>query len=211
MTFKKKYRGYNPAEVDSYIADLEKTAERELEIRVAQKERIDELTEENYAFREQLRKYKENEDAIAQSLIVSQNLAQKMKYDADKYADVVLTRAKIFYATWRAYSQTIISSLLPEEVEEFNKLQRKIEDVINAYEGKDIAKEIEEGAYDVDKAPKAKSQPKESSSSRTSAYKNPITAIEQAAEQVIDLSELTRTDLSLEDLCEELGLLATKE
>ena len=223
MTFKKKFRGYDPAEVDKCIAQMEKTADRELEIRVAQKDRIDELTDENYTLREQLKKYQKDEDAISQSLIASQNLAQKLKFDAEKYSDVVLTRAKIFYATWRAYSQTLISSLLPEEVAEFNKLQRKIEDVINAYEGKDVAKEVEENKlYDANKKQDAaatlsmeqkQAQPttKTGGSRISGAYNNPISKVEQAADQVIDLNELIRTDLSLEELCDELGLTSKKE
>ena len=218
MTFKKKHRGYDPAEVDKYI---EKTAAHEQEIRVAQKERIDELTDENYTLRQQLKKYQEDEEAISQSLIASQNLAQKLKFDAEKYSDIVLTRAKIFYATWRAYAQTLISSLSPEEVTEFNKLQRKIEDVINAYEGKDIAKEVEEKELSSTKkeqdaaatvSTQKQSQPatKATASRITGAYGNPIAKVEQAADQVIDLNELIRTDLSLEELCDELGLTGKK-
>lgn len=216
MTFKKKFRGYNAKEVDKYI---EETAAREQQIRTAQKERIDELSDENYTLRQQLAKYQSNEEAISKALVVSQNLAQKMQFDAKKYSDLVLTRAKIFYATWRAYAQTLISSLSPEEVAEFNKLQRKIEDVINDYEGKDIAQEIEEGIYNPDRQDAAAAvstatgnQPSKQTTSKrvAGAYTNPISKVEQAAEQAIDLSELTRTDLSLEELCAELGLTDKK-
>ena len=192
MNFKKKMRGYDPADVDKYLQELENTSKREMEIRVSQKERIDQLTEENHTLRQQVQQYKTDHDAISQSLIASQNLAQKLKFDAEKYSDVVLTRAKIFYATWRTYSQTLISSLSNEEVEEFNRLQQKIEDVINAYEGKDVAKEMDE------------------MSRATGGYKNPISKIEQVADQAIDLSELARNDLSLDDLCSELGLMSKK-
>lgn len=190
MTFKKRFKGYDPAEVDKYI---EETAARDKATRVAQKERIDELTEENYSLREQLKKLQANEEAISATLIASQNLAQQLKHDADKYADVVLIRAKIFYATWRAYSQTLISSLSAEEVAEFNKLQRKIEEIINAYDGKDISKEVEERVY-----------------AALGTYQNPITKVEQAAEHAIELSELAKPDLSLDDLCAELGLISKK-
>ena len=207
MKFDKKLRGYDPAQVDRYLQELDKNAEREMDIRIAQKERIDQLTEENRVLTEQLNKYKENEQAISQALVASQHLAQKLKFDAEKYSAVVLRRAKIFYATWRAYSQTIISSLLPEEVEEFNKLQRKIEQVINAYEGRDIEAEIAEGHYDVNgtgvgvSAAAANAQP---------TTTNPITRVEQAAEQVIDLNELNCADVSLDDICAELGLIDKK-
>lgn len=232
MTFKKKLRGYDPAEVDKYI---EETAAQERQIRTAQKERIDELSDENYTLRQQLRQYQTDEQAISKSLIASQNLAQEMKFDAEKYSDLVLTRAKIFYATWRAYAQTLISSLSAEEVAEFNKLQHKIENVINAYEGKDVEREIEESksaaatalaverqanfanagvAEQTNSADEQKQQvravdvtPSEATMGTSS---NPITKIEKAADQVIDLKELTRTDLSLEELCAQLGLTVNK-
>ena len=209
MTFNKKLRGYDPAQVDSYIQEMEKTAQRELEIRVAQKERIDQLMEENLTLQQQVKKYREDEQAISQSLIVSQNLAQRMKYDAEKYSDIVLTRAKIFYATWRAYSQTIISSLSPEEVAQFNKLQTKIEDIINAYEGEDIAKEYEERHFEEHIVRSAASTVAKRPTATTS-YKNPISKIEKTAEHAIEFDELNRSDLSLEDLCAELGLTAKK-
>lgn len=209
MKFGKKMRGYNPAEVDKYIQEMEQNAQRELEIRVAQKERIDQLTEEVLTLQQQVKKYHDDEQAISQSLIVSQNLAQRMKHDAEKYSDIVLTRAKIFYATWRAYSQTIISSLSPEEVAEFNKLQGKIEQIINAYEGKDIVQEYEDRQFEASIIQNAAATTSSNSGS-SSKYKNPITKIEQTAEHVIEFDELNRSDLSLEDLCVELGLTAKK-
>ena len=211
MTFNKKLRGYDPAQVDSYIQEMEHSAQREKEIRVAQKERIDQLMEENLTLQQQVKKYREDEQAISQSLIVSQNLAQRMKYDAEKYSDIVLTRAKIFYATWRAYSQTIISSLSPEEVAQFNRLQSKIEEIINAFEGEDIAKEYEERHFEetiVHSA--ATTASAKSAKVGSTGYKNPITKIEQTAEHAIEFDELNRSDLSLEDLCAELGLTAKK-
>lgn len=235
MDFKKVFRGYDPQEVEKYIAD---TAQKEQQLRASQKERIDELLDENYILRQQVKQYQTDEQAISKSLIASQNLAQELKFDAEKYSDLVLSRAKIFYATWRAYSQTLIASLSAEEVREFNALQRKIEGVINAYEGKDVAKEMTERAEnnkqtdagiitdtksDSQKqavATEASVQPAETSMAETvevtpsettmGVFANPITKIENAADQVIDLRELTHPDMSLEDLCAELGLTVKK-
>lgn len=235
MDFKKVFRGYDPQEVEKYIAD---TAQKEQQLRASQKERIDELLDENYILRQQVKQYQTDEQAISKSLIASQNLAQELKFDAEKYSDLVLSRAKIFYATWRAYSQTLIASLSAEEVREFNALQRKIESVINAYEGKDVAKEMTERAEnnkqtdagvitetksDSQKqavATEASVQPAETSMAETvevtpsettmGVFANPITKIENAADQVIDLRELTHPDMSLEDLCAELGLTVKK-
>ena len=205
MNFKKKFRGYNPKEVDKYI---EEQAAREKQIRTAQKERIDELSDENYALRQQVKQYQTDEQAISKSLIASQHLAQELKFDAEKYCDLVLTRAKIFYATWHAYSQTLISSLSAEEVAEFNRIQRKIEDIINAYEGKDVAKEVGETKQ---RQQQTRSKVDVTPSRETmGVYANPIKKIEKASDHVIDLSELTHPDMSLEELCAELGLTVKK-
>ena len=224
MTFKKKFKGYDPAEVDKYIAETES---RDKQVRAAQKERIEQLSDENFTLRQQLKQYQTDEQAISKALISSQNLAQEMKFDAEKYSDLVLTRAKIFYATWRAYAQTLISSLSPQEVTEFNNLQRKIEMVINAYEGRDIANDIANDMVESNSAAAAattewqtdlareqiKRNPADLTPSQatmqTSA--NPITRIEQAADQAIDLRELSRADLSLEELCAQLGLTVNKD
>lgn len=232
MNFKKVFRGYDPAEVDKYIAD---TASKEQQLRVAQKERIDELSDENHTLRQQITQYQTDEQAISKSLVASQKLAQELKYDAEKYSDLVLSRAKIFYATWRAYAQTLLAALSPEEVAEFNKIQRKIEDIINAYEGKDVAKEMDEreklhasysavAASDTATEPKTQVKIEQPSEPQTRAdvdvtpsettmgiYANPIKKVEQAADQVIDLRELTKVDMSLEDLCAELGLTVKKD
>lgn len=288
MTFKKVFRGYDPEQVDKYIAE---TALKEQQLRAAQKERIDELSDENYALRQQVKQYQMDEQAISKSLIASQQLAQELKFDAERFSDLVLSRAKIFYATWRAYAKTLVASLSDEEVRQFNELQRKIENVINVYSGGDIAKETEaqteaqtaaanasqpeqpqqrpqpqpEPMQEQERQPEPQSEPQQTPmqehqteqtyqpeqaprqdvfaefervptpevapradeetwrqaravvdvtpSEQTMAmgrYSNPITRVEQAAQQVIDLRELTRTDLSLEDICAELGLIDKK-
>ena len=216
MNFKKVFRGYDPDQVDKYIVE---SATREQQIRAAQKERIDELSDENYALRQQIKQYQTDEQAISKSLITSQTLAQELKFDAEKYSDLVLSRAKIFYATWRAYSQTLISSLSAEEIAEFNKLQKKMEEVINVYEGKNVTSEMNDinaqrakmAATEAEVQQARKIVDVTPSETTMGIYANPIKKVEQAADQVIDLRELTRTDLSLEELCAELGLIAKKD
>ena len=74
MNFKKVFRGYDPKQVDKYIAE---TAQKEQQLRTAQKERIDELSDENYALRQQIKQYQTDEQAISKSLIASQQLGQR--------------------------------------------------------------------------------------------------------------------------------------
>lgn len=246
MKFKKVFRGYDPAQVDKYIAEL--TA-KEQQIRTAQKERIDELSDENYALRQQVKQYQTDEQAISKSLIASQHLAQELKFDAQKYSDLVLSRAKIFYATWRAYAKTLVASLSSDELKAFNELQRKVENVINAYEGKDVEREMsqplnvkKEDEQEIAQRPQqqsaqpvqtpvsgedAREQPTDPTADDTvevaseaqpsvdvtptettmGVFENPITKVENAAEHKIDLMEVLKPEMSLEELCAELGLM----
>ncbi len=214
MQFKKCFRGYNPQQVDKYINE---TAQKEKDIRIAQKQRIDQLTEENRLLTEQVTQYQQDEQAISKSLIETQKLVEEMRGDAERFSQLVLARAKLFYASWRAYSQTLIATLSPQEVENFNKLQKKLEFIINAYEGKDVHAETIQlkerilNGKQPQQCPANTEQPAEDTNvtptqTTMGVYKNPITAVEQAA-QVIDLRELATTDLNLEEICKDLGLI----
>ena len=114
-----------------------------------------------------------------------------MRLDADKYSEFVLTRAKIFCASWQAYSQTLIAALTDEEVKAFNALQKKIESLIADYENRG-AKEAA--------ATEAKND-------ENCVFSNPISRIEGASEQIIDLNELVTPTQSLEEICIELGVM----
>lgn len=181
MKFKKVLRGYDPKEVEKYLTE---TANKEQQIRAAQKERIDELVDENATLRKALERYQADEKSIAKALIEAHNLANQIKVDADNYSESVLLRAKIFCAAWRAYSQTLVAALSAEEVRQFNLLQRKIEDLTAAYERDDV-KEV---------------------AAALGAFSNPISKIEGEMGQQIDLKELLTPQQTLEDICAELGL-----
>ncbi len=209
MKFKRVFRGYDPSQVDTYINE---TSERELQLRQAQKERIDQLIDENSSLTQQVKQYKMDEQAISKSLIDSQKLAQELKNDAERYSELVLSRAKIFYAAWSAYAQTLVNTLSADELKALNQLQKKIENIINAYEGKDVAQEssavIEQAKQETDctVAASATDIMPSFATMTTQRYSNPIEKIEHEAEHVIDLKELVATDESLEQLCFDLGL-----
>ena len=122
MTFKRVFRGYDPKQVDAY---LKSKTESDNMVLQAQRERVDQLVDENNRMKAQIAKYKADEQAISQALIQSQHLATKMQNDADKYAEVVLTRAKLFYAAWQAYAQTLVTSLSTQELAQFTKISWK--------------------------------------------------------------------------------------
>lgn len=211
MKFKRVFRGYDTKQVDAYILQSQ---EDEKQHSQALKERIDELTEENYVLSKQVEQYQTDEKAISKSLIDSQKLANELTQDAEKYSDLVLTRAKIFYAAWSAYSQTLIATLSDDEVKSFNKIQGKIENIINAYEGKNIAddsKDIVEMANSQEEV--AATKPPDitpSEATMQQRFQNPIDKVEQASDFAIDLRELASTDQSLEQLCADLGLTGGK-
>ncbi len=220
MKFKRVFRGYDIDEVERYISE---TADNEKKIRLAQRERIDELSDENYALRQELNRYKADEQAISESLVASRNFAQEVQLNAEEYADKVLVQAKKFYATWQAYSQTLVSTLTPEELKSFNDLQKRLEKVINGYR-KERETESDDNVASVSNSGAAATVSKEQAAesleperesggntaedgSKQRSMHNPIAKVENAAEAVIDLRELTRTEQTLEELCADLGLI----
>lgn len=211
MKFKRVFRGYDVKQVDAYILHVQ---EDEKQHSQALKERIDELTEENYVLLKQVEQYQTDEKAISKSLIDSQKLADELTQDAEKYSDLVLTRAKIFYAAWSAYSQTLIATLSDDEVKSFNKIQGKIENIINAYEGKNIADDSKDlvqmanSQEDVSMTEQLDITPSEATMQQR--LQNPIDKVQQASDYTIDLRELASTDQSLEQLCADLGLTGGK-
>ena len=139
MQFKKVFRGYDPKQVDEYLRELTQKHEN---VRLAQKQYLEELTEENYQLRHKVKQYQQDEQAIAKSLIDSQKLADELKNDAVRFSELVLSRAKVFYATWQAYAQTLVATLDEQELIQFNRLMAKIENIINAYEGKNVQTDV---------------------------------------------------------------------
>ena len=233
MKFKKVLSGYSPKQVDEYLRDLTQKHEQ---VRLAQKQHLDELTEENYQLRQKVKQFEQDEQAISKSLIESQKLASELKNDAVRFSELVLSRAKVFYATWQAYAKTLVATLDDQELLQFGRLMAKIERLINAYEGKNVhsdVKTIVDKARQTDVVETPTDQPQDDaddaqtevaatdtppvetpdlapSATTMGVYANPIDKVEQAG-QVIDLRELTKVDDSLEQLCVDLGLITPQD
>ena len=235
MKFKKVLGGYSPKQVDEYIRNLTQKHEQ---VRLDQKQHLDELTDENYQLRQKVKQFEQDEQAISKSLIESQKLAAELKNDAVRFSDLVLSRAKVFYATWQAFAKTLVSSLDDQELLQFGRLMAKIERLINAYEGKnvhadvkaivdqaqqtdDVTEQPQEQTVDVQTEVAATQAPAEPTAENpdlapsattmgVGKYANPIDKVEQAG-QVIDLRELTKVDDSLEQLCIDLGLITPQD
>ena len=139
MKFKKVLSGYSPKQVDEYIRDLTQKHEQ---VRLAQKQHLDELTDENYQLRQKVKQFEQDEQAISKSVIEPQKLASELKNDATRFSDLVLSRAKVFYATWQAYAKTLVATLDDQELLQFGRLMAKIERLINAYEGKNVHADV---------------------------------------------------------------------
>ena len=226
MKFSTSFRGYSPKEVDDYIAELE---QKERNLRNTQKQHIDELADENFALRRANQAYQQNERAISQALVDANNLSRQMQGNAQKFAEVTLQRAKVFYVAWSAYAKTLIATLSDEEVKRFNELKDKIERTINAYEGGDVASyartisaqmELDSQKTQFTAATAApattfnagQEQIRHSTahaptpSGAGNRLVNPIEKVQQASGHTIDLRELVRPTESLADLCRDLGL-----
>lgn len=195
MKFDRVFRGYNPEQVDKFLEDEQKKHSDQLAL---QRQRLEEFADENWSLRKQVEKYKADEEAISQSLVESQKLAEQTQNDAEKYSQLTLLRAKIFYAAWHAYAKTMVATLTDDEVRNFNVLKQRVENLINAFEGGNVADEASAIVAKLDDD----SQPQKTV--------NPIQKVEQAA-HVIELEELMVPKQSLGDLCRDLGLNVSKD
>lgn len=216
MKFRKVFRGYDPRQVDQFLKTKEESDAMVLQ---AQRERIDQLADENNRLKEQLAKFNDKEKAISDALVQSQQLAVKLQNDADKYAEVVLTRAKLFYAAWQAYSQTMVSALSYQELQRFNELKAKLERLIKNYDGSDIGSETADLVLTANGEVQSQQMATATANQRTTdrlptegrvGGTNPIHRVEQAVGATIDLKELIHPDQSLSDICADLGLTEGK-
>ena len=180
MKFNKSFRGYDVAQVDNYINAQQQRFEQ---VSSTQKQRIFELSDQNEQLKKQLEQYQLDEKAIKESLIESNKLALQLKNDAEKYSRVVLQRAKVFYATWQAYAKTMLNGFSSQEMEQFNQMLKKIEELIANYG--------EPSLHQDEQLP----------------LTNPVQKVEQATQHAIDLTELLKPEQSLEEMCNDLGLI----
>lgn len=211
--FKKALFGYDTKQVDQHVQALTEQNQAILPLR----ERVEELREENESLRLLVKKYQDDEQAISKSLVESQKIADELRGDAKQFAEITLSRAKIFYATWTAYSKTLVASLSAEELKQFNQLKRKIEQVINAFEGKNVAEfgekiataSADETAVSADAVATSTTDAK--AETVGASLQNPLDKISQESGQVIDLRELLCPEESLAELCQDLGLPVKKD
>lgn len=184
------HRGYNKDQVDKYIIELEHKYSSTLR---EQKDRIFTLVDEVSRINDELKQYKMDEQAISKSLVESQKLASELRFDADRYSQLTLSRAKVFHATWQTYAKTLLATLTDSEVKQFNALSDKIAMVINTCQDNGdfgIAPTV------VDKA------------NTTVQDANPIVRVQNISQHSIDPKEILNNDIDLVSVCKELGLVS---
>lgn len=207
MKFSKSFRGYTPYEVDAYLEKLQKNYD---EILAQKSQRLNELSDENADLRKTSEKYREKEQSIVDSLVSSQKVAETVRAEADKYAEVTVLRAKEFYAAWQSYAQTLVKSLSDAEVAQFNEILSKMEQLVNDFEGGDI-RDFSSKLTAAAEAQTSSIEPadKPQNAEAESKMQNPVKKVEEAAgerKHIIELEELLVPKESLDDLCRSLGV-----
>lgn len=216
MKFSKVLRGYSPQEVDCYLEAL-KTKYNE--VFSAQRQRIDELSDENSELRQSVSDYKQKEQSIVDSLVESQQLADSVRAEAEKFAEVTVLRAKEFYAAWQSYSHTLVKGLSDEEVAQFNDVLAKMEKLIDDFDGesvRDFSAKAVASVAEQEGGAAAENTAKPSAAQRQTSGKmqNPIKKVEESAgerQHVIELEELIFPTESLDELCRSLGVKTDKD
>lgn len=215
MKFSKVFRGYSPQEVDCYLEAL-KTKYNE--VFSAQRHRLDELSDENSELRRSITDYKQKEQSIVDSLVESQQLADSVRAEAEKYAEVTVLRAKEFYSAWQSYSQTLVKGLSDEEVAQFNDVLAKMEKLIDDFDGESVrdfsAKAVASVSEQEGGNSETAANPTVAERQTSGKMQNPIKKVEESAgerQHVIELEELIFPTESLDELCRSLGVKSDKD
>ena len=86
--FKKEFRGYEPAEVDTFIAEVEKSYERLLQDNMDLKENVERLTTK-------LEHYQHMEATLHSTLVIAQETAEEVKLNAKRESDLMMKEVEV--------------------------------------------------------------------------------------------------------------------
>lgn len=179
MKFNKSFCGYSVRQVDGFVKAQQDHFEQ---VTTTQKQRIFQLSDENDQLKSQLLKYQQDEQAVKSALAESRRTAAQLQADAERYSNLVLQRAKLFYATWQVYAKTMLNGLSPQETAQFADLLHQMEDLMASF-----------GEMPT--------------SSQDPMLVNPVTKTAKVAQPAIDLAELLKPQQTLHEMCTELGLI----
>lgn len=85
--FERKVRGYNPTEVDEFLREVATAFEKALSDKSALSEQLEDIETE-------LRRYKDIENVLNNSLILAQKTSDEVKANAQKEAELIVREAK---------------------------------------------------------------------------------------------------------------------
>ncbi len=111
--FRRRFRGYNPDEVDSYLELIDQ------KVHNLQKE-LDQLRRENEELKSELRKYHRVESALQETLVETKRNAEMIRKAAEKEAELVLEKADQ-EARKRVMMVQMTVSKLTREVEDLER------------------------------------------------------------------------------------------
>ena len=86
--FKKEFRGYDPAEVDTFIAEVEKSYERLLQDNMDLKENVERLTTK-------LEHYQHMEATLHSTLVIAQETAEEVKLNAKRESELMMKEVEL--------------------------------------------------------------------------------------------------------------------
>ena len=86
--FKKEFRGYDPAEVDTFIAEVEKSYERLLQDNMDLKENVERLTTK-------LEHYQHMEATLHSTLVIAQETAEEVKLNAKRESELMMKEVEV--------------------------------------------------------------------------------------------------------------------
>ena len=96
--FKRAIRGYDEKEVNAFLTKLN---DNFASVTEEQKERIDELKEQNEKLSEELREYKKKEKLIERTLTEATKRAGDIESELKTQYALEIERLKIFQAKWK--------------------------------------------------------------------------------------------------------------
>lgn len=98
MEFSLDKNGYNKSEVDDYIKKLMSSYESKL---AAQRERINELDEENEELVEKLKKYTAKESSISNALMVAVDKAKQIEENSKRLYELEIQRLRLLFNKYK--------------------------------------------------------------------------------------------------------------
>ena len=86
--FKKEFRGYDPTEVDQFMAETAKTLERFLQDNMDLKENVERLTTK-------LEHYQHMETTLHSTLVIAQETAEEVKLNAKRECELMMKEMEV--------------------------------------------------------------------------------------------------------------------